>query len=499
MSDHTPAPSKVRTLPVLATVIVVALTLAMLIALPIFAAPVPVPAAPSGVSSAALAPAAGSNVQTWAYEGTKTITGDITVTNSNGKGFELQYHAFYGWSVVFTQTNNTTYPTPPTGFMLEAQRTASAQLYVNVCSPDCATPTYTANYTAMATEAATAFGNFTKEGTVYVDGSGNDLGTPTPALGFLNGSGAVHDSLLSELTVTGPKGNSAHWWFNVTGSAQAQVFFDPELGLIPYSLTSGEVWNSTAMFSLTGSYSLMWTYVSPTGTASGSPSGTISASGTVNLTGAYSQDLSLKNGEHTHVLLLALTGPFDLRDGVIILPHMGDVFSGDPSALGGQSLGFAPVDSTAAVDYDSSSSHMGIAAAATTFGPATAGAVPSTSLTTAATSPEGGTVQAQPVTVATAQACAASLVKGGDCAPGGPGGIQIGPWHATYVELVALVVGVVALVAVLGVAVGRRPKAPPPVRVPGPQPRVPAGASGQIAPPPRTPPQQPSDPLGNLW
>jgi hypothetical protein len=497
MSDTTPVPTKVRTLPVLATVIVVALTLAMLIALPVFAAPVSAPAVSSGASPA-LAPATDSNVQTWAYEGTKTITGDITVTNSNGKGFELQYHAFYGWAVVFTQTNNTTYPTPPTGFELEAQRTASAQLYVNVCSPTCAAATFTANYTAMAMEQATAFGNFTNEGTVYVDSSPGDAGTATPALGFLNGSGAVQDSLLSELTVTGALGHVSHWWFNVTGSAQAQVDFDPELGLIPFTLTSGEVWNSSAAFVLSGSYDLMWTYVSPTGMASGNPSGSISASGIVNLTGAYSNNLVLNNHEHTHILLIGLTGPFDLRDGVIILPHMGNVFSGDPSALGGQSLGFAPVDSTAAVDYDSSSSHLGIAAAASTFGPTTAGVVPATSLTPAATSPEGGTVQAQPVSVATAQACSASLAKGGDCATTGPNGL-LQFFHTTVGELVVLAVGVVVLVAVLAAAVGRRPKTPPPVRVPSPQAPVPPGASGQVAPPPRTPPQQPSDPLGNLW
>jgi hypothetical protein len=216
--------------------------------------------------------------------------------------------------------------------------------------------------------------------------------------------------------------------------------------------------------------------------------------------GGYSQDLTLKNGEQTHILVLALSGPFDVFDGVIILPHMGDVFSGDAAALGGQGLGFAPVATTSAVDYNSGADHLGIAASATTFGPGVSGSVPTSALATAATSTSGGEIQAQPMTVPAAQSCASSLAKGGTCTTtGGFWTNPIGPFHTTGLELVALSVGVVALVAVLGVAVGRRPKTPPPVRVPSPQARAPAGATGQLAPPPRTTPQQPSDPLGNLW
>jgi hypothetical protein len=489
MSDQAPAPSKVRTLPVLGTVLVVAATLVMLIALPVLASPVAAPAASSGVAPA-LAPALNPAVQQWAYGGTKSISGDISAVGPKGNGFELQYHAFYGWTVVFTQTNNST----NSGFQIEAQRTAATNLSVNLCTPNCTAPTWHGNYTVNGSEVATAFGNFTRVGNVYVGG------VATSALGFLNGSGATQSALHSRLTVTGPLGHSQAWYFNVTAAAHAQVFFDPELGLIPYSLTAGEHWNSTAQFNLTGAYALSWSFVSPTGTSSGSPSGTISANGTVDLMGAYSQDLTLKNGEHTHILLLALSGPFDVFDGVIILPHMGDVFSGDSTALGGQSLGVAPVATTSQVDYDSGSHHLGIAAAATTFEPGLSGTVPAMGLAPAATSPSGGEIQAQPMKVSAAQSCAASLVVGGTCASvGNWWNSPVGPFHTTGLELVALSVGVVALVAVLGVAVGRRPKAPPPVQVPGASARVPPGASEQLAPPPRTPPPQPSDPLGNLW
>lgn len=487
MSDPKPAPSKVRTLPVLGTVLVVAATLVMLLALPVLASSGAAPAASSGLSPA-VAPALNPAVQQWAYGGSKTISGEVSATGSNGNGFELSYHAFFGWTVVFTQTNNST----NTGFQIEAQRTAAAVLFVNLCTPNCTAPTWTGNYTANATQSATAFGNFTRDGTVYVDG------VAASALGFLNGSGAMQGALHSRLLVTGPMGHTKAWYFNVTSSANAQVTFDPELGLIPYSLTAGEEWNSTASFNLTGAYALSWTFVSPTGTATGSPSGTISANGTVNLVGAYSQDLTLKNGEHTHILLLGLSGPFDVFDGVIILPHMGDIFSGDATAVGGQALGVAPVATTSAVDYDSSVGHMGIDAAATTFGPGVSGSVPASALSVAISSPSGGEIQAQPMTVPAAQSCAASLQSGGTCSPTNTNPI-LAFFHTTAGELVALVVGVVVLVAVLAVAVGRRPKAPPPVQVPNPQAQVPPGASGQVAPPPRTPPQQPSDPLGNLW
>jgi hypothetical protein len=496
MSEQMAAPSKSRTIPLLGTLIVVAITLVMLFALPLFAAPASAAPAANGLQPA-VTPASSSAVQTWAFGGTKTISGDFTVTSSTGNGFELQYHAFFGWTVVFTQTNNST----NTGFQIEAQRTAAAKLWVNLCTPNCASANWTGNYTATASEVSTAFGNFTREGTVYVGG------TPTAALGFLNGSGSTQNALHSKLTVTGTLGHVSVWYFNVTGSAQAQVFFNPELGLIPYNLFAGEHWNSTAAFSLSGAYALSWQFVGPISQSSGNPSGTFSANGTVELMGTFATDISLNNHEHTHVLLIGLTGPlgvpFDLLDGVIVLPHEGNVFGGDASALtpgssmGG--LGFVPAASTSAVDYDSATAHFGLAAAATTFGPTASGIGPSPALSPAATSPSGGDIQAQPMSVSAAQACAASLNSGGTCATAPGGYYQLGPFRVTQLEVIALGVGVVALVAVLAVAVGRRPRTPPPVRVPAPTTRVPPGASGQLAPPPRAPPQQPSDPLGNLW
>jgi hypothetical protein len=490
MSERTAAPSKVRTVPILGTLIVVAFSLVMLFALPVVATPVTAPPATHGLTPA-VAPASGSAVQQWAFGGTKTISGDVTVTGSSGNGFELQYHAFFGWTVVFTQTNNST----NSGFQIEAQRTAAAKLWVNLCTPSCSAANWTGNYTASASEVSTAFGNFTRQGTVYVDG------VPTSALGFLNGSGSTQNALHSKLTITGLLGHVSVWFFNVTATAHAQVSFSPELGIAPYSLSPGERWNSSAAFNLTGAYALSWQFITPTTQSSGNPSGSIAATGIVNLNGTYATDLSLNNHERTHVLLISLTGPFDVLDGVIVLPHPGNVFSGDPHALTGDGsvgLGFAPVASTSAVDFDSTATHLGIAAAATTFGPGVSGTTPSPALSPLVTTPSGGDIQAQPMTVPAAQSCATSLNNGGTCATA-PSGYQFGPFRVTQLEVLALAVGVIALVVALAVAVGRRPRAPPPVRVPSPPTRVPPGASGQLAPPPRAPPQQPSDPLGNLW
>jgi hypothetical protein len=486
MFESKSAPSLSRTLPALGAVFAIAATLSMLFAIPIVGAPGSAAPLANGATPA-VAPATASGSPQWAYVGSKTITGDVTVTGANGTGFELQYHAQFGWTVIFTQTN-----TSSTTFQIEAQRTAGAELYVNLCTPTCANPMWTGNYTATAADQATAFGNFTRDGVVYVNGA------PTPALGFLNGSGSDQGNLHSQLTVTGMASQVEKWFFNVSGSAQAQVSFTPELGLIPYSLSPGETWNSSALFNLSGSYALAWQFDGPRGASSGNPSGSISANGTLDLNGAYSQALSLKNGELTRVLLLSVSGPFDMADGVIVLPHMGNVFSGDASALGNHALGFAPLASTSAVDYDSSSGHLGIAAAATNFRPAVSGSVPTTAMVPAATSSSGGDIQAQPTTVAVAEACAATLLTGGSCATV-PTTWFTNLFHITGIELLAAIAGIVGLVAVLGVAVGRRPRTPPPVRASSVGPRVPVGASGQLAPPPRTPPQPPSDPLGNLW
>ncbi len=486
---HAPdrASARRRSLPLVAAVVAVAATMTMLFALPAVAGVGG--ATPAGLSAQTYT--ANGNVQTWAFGGTRTVNSNLTVTNSTGAGFELTYHAYYGWTEVLTQTNSTTNASI---FQLEAQRDALTILYIDfkVCATSCATPTSQGNFSAQATAAATAFGNFTRNGTVTVQGQA------VPAVGILNASGSRQENLSARLVLTDALGNSRGWSLVVGSYAEAAVSLSPELGLIPYNLTPGEHWSSTSTYVLTGSSAVTANLTGPAGRSSvWTGGGTLDSTGTVIVVGAYTANLNLKDGAHTRIVVFSLTGPFDLDDGVMLVPNAGDVLSGASLGAGAPGLGMGPTAATSAVDYDPSAGHFGVDAAATSYGPAVAGAGATAGIgpdaVPASASP---TVQGQPMAPKAAEELGSSLVHGHAVTYPATGSL---PWRAI------VVVGAIAGIAVLAIALvttgaGRRPRTPPAAQYPpATAPPVPPGAAGTPAPPPANPPPQPSDPLRNLW
>ncbi len=482
MSERPMAPFRIRKYPAVGAAFAVVAALTMLFALPAVAGTAAAQPGPA-VQFAPAVTVAGTQ---WAFGGSKTVSADITVME-NGTSYEIQFHGYFGWAVVFTQTN-----TSNSTFMIEVQRTAGSTVFANLCKPNCAHANLTANYTVSATDQATAFGNFTRVGTVYV------AGVPVPALGILNAQGYRQGNYNATARLTGPGGVVLHQGsLTVSGKAQANVSFKPALGLIPLQLYVGEAWNSTATFAFAGSWAIQyqWTYDQHSG--SGNPAGSLTANGTVTLSGFDAGTIHLDNGRMVHVIVLALNGPFDTRDGVIILPHEGDFLSGDNTAfhLGNTPVGSAvsPTAITDKVDFDLGAPHLGVTASATLYNGAVAhGPMVAGGLSAASTSVAGGDVQAQPMTVPAAQQLAQSLLGGGSKASSGLASLLV----------VALAVALVTIAGtVVTVKLRRRPRAPPPVRVPEQARRpVPVGAlTGEPVPPPPAPPPQPVDPLGHLW
>lgn len=464
--------------------------LLVLLALPALSGP----AAAAPVAPAVTSASAGASAQ-WAYGGQQSANVTISVNNATYK-----MSAFFGWDVIFTETN-----TSSTTVMVEAQRTMAAKLDASLCAPNCASPTLSGSIGIHGWEQEAAFANFTLAGSVYVNG------TPTTALGLINSSayakGALNESYSVSYTNTTGVTLTASGALKVTGHANAQIDFTPSLGLVPFNLTAGESWNSTANYTAQGMWAAVYswtktTFAGVTTSGSGTPSGNATGNGSVQLYGHDAGTITLKNGVTVPVLEIALVGPFDDHDGFILVPHGSDLFDASAHAWDSASIGVQTV-ATTKVDFDAHArGHLGFTAAATSYASSTSTVSGATLLSTGASpaaspavGPSPTDVQAQPESVPAAQQQSACYV--GSCTGTASHGF-------TAILLIAVVaVAVAATVGAAYVIGGRRgPQAPrPPVTVP-------AGAQGIAQPPSAPTPARPSppngpetaeDPLKHLW
>ncbi len=369
-----------------------------------------IPGLAAPAQAASVAPATNSATQKWAYGGEQWV-------NITGIGPNSTYsiHAFFGWSVVFTATN-----TSPTTVALEAQRTAAAYLYADFCTPNCNAPIVHTNLSANAWEADTGFANFTTTATVYEHGS------PVAALGILNASASSAGMLNESMTLMSHRGSTTADYsasLKVTGNASASIDFSPALGLVPWSVATGDSWNSSSAFTAHGGWQASWAAekTTPMGkvTASGHPTGSVSASGTIALNGTDIGTITLKDGKTVPVIVLEISGPFDCLDGVILIPHDFDLFGGAAHDWDGYGYGSAQL-LTSKVDlfvdalhhrviFDAAAAH---ASAANTALPSSPVAMTASTSSPAAPISSGAEIQAQPETVGQAQQQATCLSGG---------------------------------------------------------------------------------------
>lgn len=365
----------------------------------------------AGSASAAPVPmgSGGSAAQQWAYGGQDWV--NVTAHLGNATYDE---HAFFGWQVIFTATN-----TSATTVELEAQRTMAASLYAQYCQPNCSSPNVFGNLSVTGWEKDVGFANFTTQSSV------TEMGSAVPAVGIVNASATTSGNLSESLrlSVTGPMGShSASGSLSVAGHAAASVAFSPSLGLVPFNVSKGDTWNSSAPFAAHGSWALAYAYqrsgfLGGNISGSGSPSGSVNASGNVSLNGEDLGNMTLRNGLTVPVIALEIQGPFDDVDGVILVPHDSEIFSAGLHDWAHGEFGSELV-STARLDVAVDAfHHVRVVAAASQYsgsdsslsgsGGATAGMA-----SPAASAPAGGLVQAQPESVAQAQRASSCLVGG---------------------------------------------------------------------------------------
>ena len=392
----------------------------------------------SGAASAAPTPTSATpsaaNVP-WAYCGTGWSNSTITIGNST-----LVYHSEFGWCVIWKAT-----PTGPNTTMLEVQRTVGVTISATFTNPY-----ETIQLQHHAQDVDTAFANVTNASTVNV----GDLSVP--ALGLINASASENASISQSVSQT-VHGQTRSGSLNIQGVGQGAVSFTPALGLIPLNLSGINMWNSSATASAAAAWNVSWAW-DFTGfngtTASGSMyhQGNLSWTGMVYLTGYKVPIEGMFDDHQARVgVLLILSGPFDLRDGFILVAHDFDLFGDAAQGFDNMQMGSVSMGSGEALDVSQGPNGPRVTAANQAFASddttATSGMYGG-GMTPGATSGPSSTVQAQPVSVAQAQSEDHALTSAPTVNPGSQ---TSGLWLGVLVA--AVVVGVGAL----GVVGRRRP------------------------------------------
>ena len=452
-----------------------------------------------GVGSAhSTTPAAsGSGNASWAY-------GTVSTRSSSGQGGAYAYvtTATAGFAVVLNET------TPaPGNYALEVHRTMGLVLSVEYCRPSCRAPAETATVGYHAWETLDAGLALTTDANVTVNGSS------VRALGLASSdlTASAGLQLTSQVHLDGSLYSSRNLTALLNTSTAST--FSPALGLLPTSVTNGEVWNSSSSFVETGlaSWSVSDVRTGPlAGSVSRSGGFGLNASGLIALQGDNPGTTVRLAGVTFGVLNLTVAaGPFALREGFLLVPEGANLFgSGLPGWLSSNTndTGSASV-SQANIDVDrgslTASGHLGFEASgmwweSATDNPATEATSVPGFVPAADAEPASGAnatyLQGSPESVGQATSNQKCLATALGCptvgSPRGPLGLL-------------LLAGASAVVVVLlAVLIAERRRLPPP-KYPNATLYPPGAATGNAAPP-RRPPTRPSgsaddDPLGHLW
>ncbi len=348
-----------------------------------------------------------------------------------------QSHAFFGWQVIYTATN-----TSAGTVELEAQRTMAADLFAQYNGARAS-----GNLSIQGHESETGFANLSATAQVY------ENGTPVSAVGIDNASARGASNLTESYSLT-YLGKTASGHLDARGSSQSAVSFSPSFGLVPWNLTTGATWNSTAAYTASGTWSLAYQWSNSglfgvNSSGSGNPNGSVTGTGTVTLIGTDLGTVTLANGRTVPVIAIQITGPFDDVDGFILVPHGFEIFGAGGHVFAGANIGSESV-ATDRLDLalNAPTHSVQVVASATSYQGEDESLASSATVTATASqagpTPSQATVQGQPESVATAQYDASCLQ--GSCGGGSTGGVA-----GSILPL--LVVGLVAVAAVGSVGV----------------------------------------------
>lgn len=453
---------------------------------------------PGAAGAHALAPAVGTSTTsaTWAYGAVRTLT----ATGSAGV-YAYQASATVGFAVILNETS-----TSGGNYALSVHRTMGLMLAVEYCRPACSHPVESASVNYHTWERVNATVNLTPDAAVVSSGGS------VPAVGVTASSVSISVGLreVTAVVVAGVVESSRN--LSVDLGANWTSAFTPALGLIPLNVSPGEAWSSTSAFTEVGAgaWSLSDLHVAGTVGTTVHRTGNVSLnqSGGVTLGGADpGTTVRLDGTTFDAINLTVAKGPFDLREGFLLIPLESDLFgTSSPSWLSSNANDTASANvSQANVDVTgrlNGAGHLGFDGSGMWWRSAApnpaAGSVAPAGLVPAVATPGAGSnatyLQGAPESVAQATTDQNCLARGVSCpATAGPRGL-LGP---------LVVLGVVGVAVVLAVAVIAERRRVPPPAYPNAGLYPPGSAS---AAPPRVrdgtvPPLPPAedDPLANLW
>ena len=444
-------------------------------------------------------PAASNSSHTWAYGAIEILPN--TGPRPAGNGWLVEGNATLGYTVNITEIS-----TPPT-FELIVYRTMGLAYTIRFCDLTCASPTQWANETFRAYETTVTFANFTTQGTVFQNGTG------VLAIALQNTTTFLHANVTEATDVFLPLAGERGPHLGYLGAnlrARSAVTFSPALGLIPDQPIPGTSWNSSSDFAATGSASWSYYYslirpVLPPPPVVGSGEISLSANGNVSVLGSYLTGTTPLGGTQYPTIVLTIIGPFDVREGIIFVPTVADIFGSATQPWSGNATVTTSTQaytlnlklSKGAVPQIIASSWKYSTAAANAATSSAVVAAPA-GISAAATNTSSvgqGVVQGVPESAAQSQSNQNCLTKGLDCAsPTSP---------RSFLGLI-VVGGAVVIVAVLAAVavVSRRRRTPPPVYPNSvlypPGAAYPAAPAGGPATPTSPPPPE-DDPLDHLW
>jgi len=475
---------------------VAAATAVVVAALMVFVVPV-------GLASAAPSPAASSPQSEWAYGAVKNVS--VSGVASDGWAYEIS--ARYGYSVILDQFNLSA-----TQFELTVSRSMGVNIAFTYCRPDCANPSLMGEIHFRAIESSHSAANFTTEGYVLEGASSGQV----PALALINSSASYGSNLTETYSLVAAGGlvnRSAY--LAVAANGTADVSFTTPLGLIPLNLSLPQSWTSASDFSAVGSNALsLYAHVATrAGSESVGPvtvSSTVERSGNVTVAGSFAGHYLDFGGVNYPVVSLAVLGPFSVREGFILIPASGDLFSSASQSWQSNASSAATVQMGSLDVTPHANGHFGIGASSLIYQSSTTNPADNANPTAVlpAVSAAGSgvtqvpatTLQGAPMSVSDAQKVPGCLASGLDC----PGAAS------SPSNLFREVVGIGILVVIVGAVVGAvlvvdRRRVPATV-YPNASLYPPGSTSGNSPPPgarapssPEVPPPSEDDPLSHLW
>jgi len=457
----------------------------------------------SSALAAAAPSAAGTTHTVWAYGYVKTASVGPLHTMD---GWQYQGSSVIGYAVILNETNLSS-----TAFELAIHRTMGAYFSIQFCNPTCGSDSSFSNLSVREYESAYSWANFTTQGSVH------GLLGPVPAIALVNASSSVTanvtESAHSELPSMHGGMVDRSGYLSAAVSSLASVSFSPSLGLLPLNLTPGLNWQATSAFNASGSsqYSYYYSAHGPARNVTVGPASgefTVAPTGNVTVTGTYNP-LSVISfgGASFPAIALTVTGPFSVREGMILIPSAADLFgsSTHPWAANQNSSTTVQMASLDAKPY--ANGHFGLEASSWMYSSTTANpaeALGSTSgvyqIAPAAVNMNpvaSNTIQGTPEAVSQAQSDSNCLTAGVGC----PSNAPVSRALLTAIGVGVVVVGVGGLIAAVLIADRRR--LPPPVYPnanlypPGMPPSPSATLAGRPVQTPVPPAEE--DPLDHLW